>query len=76
MDDSLAMDYLDVRINKPISDEEFRPPFGPDLRKAQLDPLDEGYTRRFLNVNDGTGGRMSVRWGKTGPKGWSSSGLN
>jgi outer membrane lipoprotein-sorting protein len=76
MDDTLAMDYVDVRINEAISDEEFRPQVGPEVRKAEQQPLDEGYTRRFLKVNDGTGGRMSVRWGMTGPKGRSSSGLN
>ena len=76
MDDTLVTDYLDVRINEPIADEAFRPEVGADVRKAEPEPLEQGYTRRFLKVNDGTGGRMSVRWGMTGPKGRSSSGLN
>jgi hypothetical protein len=40
------------------------------------EPLAEGYTRRFLNVHDGSDGRMSVRWGMKGPKGTRSGGLN
>ena len=76
MDDTIATDYLDVRINEPIPDEEFRPTVAPDVQAGPVVPLAEGYTRRFLNVNDGTGGRMSVRWGMTGPKGTNSSGLN
>jgi hypothetical protein len=75
-DDTIATDYLDVRINEPIPDEEFRPTVAPDLRAEKVGPLPEGYTRRFLKVDDGTGGRMSVRWGMTGPKGTNSSGLN
>lgn len=39
-------------------------------------PLDEKYDRRFLNAIDGSNGRMSVRWGRLGPEGKSSSGLN
>ena len=40
------------------------------------EPLDADYTTRFVNVRDGSDGRMSLRWGKLGPKGTSSSGLN
>lgn len=76
MDDTFAMDFLDVRINEPIRDEDFRPSVAPDVNASKVDPLPDGYTRRFLNVNDGSGGRMSVRWGMKGPKGTNSSGLN
>jgi hypothetical protein len=38
--------------------------------------LDADYTQRFVNLCDGSDGRMSVRWGKVGPKARSSSGLN
>jgi len=74
--DSYAVDYTYTRINEPIPDNEFRSAAGPDIRVADPEPLAEGYTRRFLNVIDGTNGRMSVRWGMKGPKGTSSSGLN
>jgi RNA polymerase sigma-70 factor (ECF subfamily) len=71
-----AIDYDHSRINQAIPDEEFRPESGPDIKAMPVEPLAEGYTTRFLNVNDGSSGRMSVRWGMKGPKGMSSSGLN
>jgi hypothetical protein len=40
------------------------------------EPLGNGYTNRFVNVRDGSDGRMSARWGKFGSAGRSSSGLN
>jgi hypothetical protein len=72
------MDFTYTRLNQPIPEEEFRPPSatGERLTRKELDPLGEGYARRFLNVRDGSDGRMSVRWGMKGPKGTVSSGLN
>ncbi len=69
-------EYRYTRINQPIPDEEFRPDTGPGIQIKDAEPLDEGYTSRFLNVIDGTNGRMSVRWGEKGPKGTRSGGLN
>lgn len=63
-------------INKDIPDKIFQAPNGPNLVTKEAPPLDEGYSRRFLKVSDGTNGRMSLRWGKVGEKGTSSSGLN
>ncbi len=63
-------------VNEPISDVEFQPETVQGIELTDPEPLDADYTRRFLNVIDGTNGRMSVRWGKMGPKGRSSSGLN
>jgi hypothetical protein len=74
--DTFALDYAYSRINEPIPDEEFRPAAGDKIPVANPEPLPDGYTRRFLNVIDGATGRMSVRWGMKGPKGWNSSGLN
>jgi hypothetical protein len=71
-----ATDYTHTRVNQPIPDAEFRPEAGPGLKAAKADPLEEGYTKRFLTVNDGSSGRMSVRWGMQGPKGTKSGGLN
>jgi hypothetical protein len=76
MDGDYRIDYTHTRVNQPIPEEEFRPDAGPNVRAVPADPLEEGYTRRFLNVNDGSSGRMSVRWGMKGPKGTKSSGLN
>ena len=73
---SYAIDFTHTRINEPIPDEEFRPQTGADIKAVPSEPLPEGFTRRFLNINDGSSGRMSVRWGMKGPKGTSSSGLN
>ncbi len=74
--DSYAVDYIYTQVNEPIPDKEFRPAAGAEARVAGPEPLPEGYNRRFLNVIDGTNGRMSVRWGMKGPKGTNSSGLN
>jgi hypothetical protein len=72
---SFAIDFAYSRINEPIPDAEFRPA-GAAIPVAEPEPLPEGYTRGFLNVIDGTSGRMSVRWGMEGPAGRSSGGLN
>ena len=74
-----ALDFKYTRLNQPIPDEEFRPETvarAPRLKAESGPPLADGYTRRFINVSDGSNGRMSVRWGMKGPKGISSSGLN
>jgi hypothetical protein len=60
-------------VNEPLPQATFAP---PDLKPDPPAALDADYTNRFLNVRDGADGRMSVRWGKQGPKGRSSSGLN
>ena len=69
-------EYRYTRINQPIPDEEFQRETGSGIQIKDAEPLDEGYTSRFLNVIDGTNGRMSVRWGEKGPKGTRSGGLN
>ena len=74
-----ALDFKYTRINQPIPDEEFRPETvakSPKPKEEPEPPLAAGYTRRFINLSDGSNGRMSVRWGMKGPKGTSSSGLN
>jgi hypothetical protein len=60
-------------VNEPLPQATFAP---PDLKPDPPAALDADYTNRFLNLRDGADGRMSVRWGKQGPKGRSSSGLN
>ena len=75
---SYAIEFTHSHINQPIPDEEFRPPadLGAPKPDRAVEPPIEGCTGRFLNVKDGSDGRMSVRWGMTGPKGTTSSGLN
>jgi hypothetical protein len=69
-----AIDFTYEDVNAPIPDDLFRVPAGVPPA-ADAGPLPEGYTQRFLNVRDGSDGRMSVRWGMVGPKGRNSSGL-
>jgi hypothetical protein len=72
----LAIDFTHTRVNRPIEEAEFRPESGPDAPAAKPDVLPDGYTRRFLSVNDGGSGRLSVHWGMNGPKGSSTGGVN
>ncbi len=75
---AMWMEFTYSWLNHPILDEEFRPSGGPanPVVRKELEPLGEGYERRYLNVIDGSRGRMSVRWGKQGGLGTSSGGLN
>jgi len=69
--------FIYEKINQPIDDSEFRPDFITDIEPEEPEPLGDGYETRFINAIDGSStGRMSVRWGKRGPAGTSSSGLN
>lgn len=76
MDQRFAIAFTPSQINEPIPDAEFLPETGPGIETKAIEPMPEGYDKRFLNVIDGTNGRMSVRWGMYGPKGRNSSGLN
>ncbi len=70
------MHFLYESVNQPIPQDAFSVPQNAQLTRKQVEPLDADYTKRFLNAEDGSAGEMSVRWGKQGPKGRSSSGLN
>ena len=63
-------------INQQFSITEFQPTTPPHVVPSELEPLGEGYDTRYLQISDGSNGRMSCRWGKKGKKGSSSSGLN
>ncbi len=63
-------------INRQLPMIEFQPTMTARTIQRKPDPLGDGYDVQFLKVGDGTNGRMSCRWGKTGKKGRSSSGLN
>jgi hypothetical protein len=63
-------------VNEPLSAGNFAVPKLEGLSPTSPEPLDAGYTNRFINLRDGSDGNMSVRWGKKGPEGTSSSGLN
>jgi len=68
--------FLYDAVNKPLPAGDFAVPKLEGLSPTPPEPLDEDYTKRFINLRDGSDGRMSVRWGKEGPRGTSSSGLN
>ncbi len=63
-------------LNEPIAESLFETPSGEEITRAEPEPLGSGYDRTFLNARDGSTGQMSVRWGKKGSNGTSSSGLN
>ena len=68
--------FLYTSFNESLSASEFAVPKISGVTPSPPEPLGDGYTNRFVNVRDGSDGRMSVRWGKIGPKGRYSSGLN
>lgn len=63
-------------VNGRLASAGFAPPKFPGIKIEGPERLDADYTQRFVNLADGADGRMSVRWGKMGPKARSSSGLN
>jgi outer membrane lipoprotein-sorting protein len=74
--DNYQLDFVYESINTPLADNKFKFD-GPDYFKPEKpESLGQGYTERTITVHDGSDGRMSGRWGKKGPKGTSSSGLN
>jgi len=68
--------FLYDAVNQPLPPKDFAVPKIVGLSPTPPDALDADYTTRFVNVRDGSDGCMSARWGKQGPKGRSSSGLN
>lgn len=63
-------------VNEPLPAAAFAIPKLEGVSPSPPEALDADYTERFINLRDGSDGRTSVRWGKRGPKGTSSSGLN
>lgn len=67
--------FLYAPASQILSPKDFAIPKIDGLLPA-MEPLSAGYTNRFINLRDGSDNNMSVRWGKKGPAGSSSSGLN
>jgi hypothetical protein len=63
-------------VNEPLSDKVFAVPRIEGVSPERPEALDNDDTQRFINLCDGSDGNMRVRWGKRGPRGTSSSGLN
>jgi len=68
--------FLYDTVNQPLPEADFALPSIEGLSPQTPDALDADYTKRYVTVRDGSDGRMSGRWGKQGPKGTSSGGLN
>jgi hypothetical protein len=69
-------EYSFESIDKQLPATVFQPPNDTGLNPREPDALGHGYDRHFVNAVDGSAGRISIRWGKTGNGGVSSSGLN
>ena len=69
--------YDIVSTNKELPDSAFLPSKTEGMEPTLKEKPDEGYDRFFVRIDDGSGGRMSVRSnGQLGQRGMSSSGLN
>jgi hypothetical protein len=63
-------------IDEELPAATFHPPSDTGLTPSEPEPLGDGYDQHFVNALDGSAGRISVRWGKTGKGRTSSGGLN
>jgi hypothetical protein len=72
----LRFEFNYERIDEELPAEIFEPPTDTGIEPVDPEPLGEGFDKYFLNAMDGSAGRISVRWGKTGKRGTHSSGLN
>ena len=68
--------FLYDTVNEPLPAEDFAVPKLEGISPTSPEPLDKDYTKRCISLRDGSDGRASLRWGKKGPGGTSSSGLN
>jgi C-terminal processing protease CtpA/Prc len=72
----LRMRFLYDRVNELLPTGDFAVPKLEGLSPAAPETLHKGYTNRFVNLRDGSNGRMSVRWGQKGFQRTYSDGLN
>lgn len=68
--------FLYDAVNETLPASDFALPQVEGVSPEKPEALDAEYTNRFVTIRDGSDGRMSGRWGKQGPKGTSSGGLN
>ena len=68
--------FIYDHVNKPIPVSEFSPDSITNLKAQKPEKKTAGYNIRYLNVMDGSNGKMSVGWGRKGSKGWYGGGLN
>jgi hypothetical protein len=61
-------------VNESLPPKDFTVPQISSLSPRQAEPLGEGYTNRFIDVNDGSDGNMLIHYGVRGPKGSQNNG--
>ena len=69
-------EFTSEKIDEELPDEVFQPPKVDGIVPRELEPVDDKYDHHFLNAFDGSSGNISIRWGKRGPGGTYSSGMN
>lgn len=76
IDDHLRS-YEILKVNESFTKEDFQASPRESDQPKSIEKPEEGYQKFFVRINDGSGGRMSVRFnGQVGTRGISSSGLN
>ena len=65
--------FLYDSVNETLPAGDFAVPRLKGLVPVPPEPLDAGYTNRFVKVSDGSDGNMNVAYGEEGPKGTSGS---
>lgn len=60
-------------LDMPLPESLFAAPESNAQTVHELEPLEEGYDKRYLEISDGSNGRMILLWGQKGPKGSFSS---
>jgi len=75
-DNRVSMSFEVRAKNTTLPDSAFLPPAPEHIEPERDEALEPGYDRRFVTIDDGADGRMSVRWGMRGPAGIKSGGLN
>lgn len=70
------MKFVYQSLDAPLPESLFAPPDSAGLTIQEIEPLRDGYNKRFLRISDGSKGRMSLRWGQYGEGGTYGSGFN
>ena len=68
--------YFYDSVNQPLSPEEFAVPNLKGISPAPPDALSADYTNRYVEVHDGSRGRIGVWWGISGPGGERNCGMS
>lgn len=61
--------FLYQSLDTPLPESLFALPDSKELTVSEFERLEKGYDKRCLYISDGSNGRVSFRWGTTGPKG-------